>query len=256
MLEQVLQVAPPEHIAHALADEITALVRARASQGRTAVLALPAGSTPLATYAELARRRREEGVSFQGVVVFGLDEYLGLPSSHPRSFRRFFQRELFEPLGIPAENARVLEGDLHPGQVEAHCRDYERAIQRVGGLDLALLGLGRNGHLAFNEPGSPRDSRTRRVELHATTRERAAPDFGGLEAVPLEAVTMGLGTLREARAVRLVATGASKRAALAGALGCRRPAPEHPATWLAGHPDLRIWCDAEARREGGDPPQS
>lgn len=247
MLEHALQVAPSADIARAVADEIEALVRARAEQGRTAVLALPAGSTPLATYAELARRHREHGLSFRGVVVFGLDEYLGLSSSHPRTFRRFFQRELFEPLGIPAENVRVLEADLHPGQIEAHCRDYERAIQGVGGLDLALLGLGLNGHLAFNEPGSPGDSRTRRVELHATTREHAAPSFGGLEAVPLEAVTMGLGTLREARAVRVVATGASKREALDAALGCRRPTPEHPASWLADHPDLRVWCDAAAR---------
>ena len=132
---------------------------------------------------------------------------------------------------------------MHPDQVEGHCLDFERAIEAAGGIDLALLGLGSNGHVAFNEPGSPADSRTRAATLHPDTRERAAPAFGGLPRVPVQALTLGLGTLREARSVRLIATGAPKRAILGRLLQCRAPSAELPATWLAGHPDLVLHAD-------------
>ena len=246
MVTDFLEVAAAERIACAAAAEIAELVRGRQHQGRAAVLALPAGTTPRAIYAELVRLHREEGLSFANVVVFALDEYLGLPSAHPQTFRHFFERELFAHVDLPAENANVLDGDLHPAQVDAHCRDFERAIQSVGGLDLALLGLGRNGHVAFNEPGSPGDGRTRRVHLDIETRALAAPAFGGLERVPTEALTMGLGTIRSAGAVRLVATGASKRTPLARFLDCPSPTESLPVSWLAGHPDLRVWADTAA----------
>ena len=154
MLGEALQVAPAEEIARRVAGEIAELVRERRSRGRVAVLALPAGSTPLGVYAELARLHREERLSFESTAIFGLDEYLGLPSAHPHSFRRYFEHEVLRPLDLPAENGHLLAGDVHPDQVEGHCHDFERAIEAAGGIDLALLGLGFNGHVAFNEPGS------------------------------------------------------------------------------------------------------
>jgi len=246
MLTESLQVAAPAEIALRVAAEIAELVLRRREQGRTAVLALPAGSTPRSVYAELGRRHREERLSFSGVIVFALDEYLGLASSHPLSFRRYFEDGLFRAVDLPAENAHTLDGDLHPAQVAAHCRDYERSIQDVGGIDLALLGLGVNGHVAFNEPGAPADSRTRAVELGPVTRERAASAFGGLENVPREGLTMGLATLRDARAVRLVVTGAAKRDVLGRVLAARAPALDLPATWLLEHPDFAIHADPAA----------
>ena len=246
MFNETLRVASPDEIAQQVADEVTDLIRTRRDQGRAAVLALPAGSTPRGIYAELGRRHREEGLSFEGVTVFALDEYLGLPSAHPQTFRRFFERELFRPVGLPEENGHLLDCDLHPDQVESHCADFERAIHAVGGLDLALLGLGINGHVGFNEPGSARDGRSRRVELSGATREHAAPAFGGLQHVPLHALTMGLGTIREARAVRLVVAGESKREALGRILASPASSAELPATQLAGHPNLAILADPAA----------
>jgi glucosamine-6-phosphate deaminase len=248
VLGEALEVAAADEIARRVAGEIAELVRERRSRGRVAVLALPAGSTPRAVYAELARLRREEGLAFDSTVIFGLDEYLGLPTAHPCSFRRFFEREVFGPLGIPPENVYLLASDLHPARAEGHCRDYERAIQAVGGIDLALLGLGPNGHVAFNEPGSAPDSRTRAVTLHPDTREQAAPAFGGLARVPLAALTLGLGTLCEARALRVIATGAAKQAILARLLASRAPTAELPATWLGAHPDLVLHADPDAAR--------
>jgi glucosamine-6-phosphate deaminase len=254
VLRDSLEVAPADAIARAVADEIAELVRERHARGRTAVLALPAGSTPKAIYAELARRRREERLCFDTALVFALDEYQGLSAAHPRSFRRYFEREVLGPLGVPPENAHLLAGDLHPDQVEGHCLDYERAIEAAGGIDLALLGLGANGHIAFNEPGSAPDSRTRAVTLHPDTRELAAPAFGGLARVPLTGLTIGLATLREARAVRLVATGAAKRAILERLLACRAPTAELPASALAGHPDLALYADPDAAQARGSTP--
>ena len=244
MLTKRLEVAAADRIALRVADEITELVEARRARGRSAVLALPAGSSPRGVYAELARRHRD-GLRLDNVTVFALDEYLGLASAHPQSFRRFFESELVRGAGLPAENLNVPDGDLHPNQVQAHCADYERSIAAAGGIDLALVGIGVNGHVGFNEPGSPVDSRTRCVELHASSRARAAEAFGGLERVPTNAITMGLGTIREARAIRMIATGAAKREVL-GRVIDGQPDQDVPASLLATHPDFAIYADAEA----------
>jgi len=185
--------------------------------------------------------RREEGLDFGRVVAFGLDEYLGLAPDHPASFARQLRENVFEPLGIP-ESSRHVPGDAEGGD------EYERRIRDAGGIDLQILGIGRNGHVAFNEPPTPRESRTREVRLHAWTREDAVPAFGSLAAVPERAVTMGIATILDARRIRVLAFGRRKSAivarSLAGAIG-----PDVPATFLRDHPDLRVWLDRDAALE-------
>jgi len=196
-------------------------------------------------YAELVRLHREEGLDLSDVSTFNLDEYLGLSASDPRSFRSFMQTELFDSVNLDPERSLVPDPELARADPEAYCRGWEDAIQRAGGIDLQLLGLGRNGHVAFNEPGSSRESRTRVVELGSVTRADAVREFGELDSVPLRAITMGVGTILDARRLRVLAFGSHKaditRRVLTG-----EPGPDLPGTWLAGHPDLEVWLDREA----------
>lgn len=229
----------------ALALEVAALVRMINESGRPAVLGLATGRTPLPFYAELIRLHREGLLSFAKVITFNLDEYLGLPGEHPESYRTFMRRELFDHVDIPAENVNIPEGMVSPEALEAHCAAYEEAIRAAGGIDFQLLGIGRTGHIGFNEPGSPRDSRTRKVELDPITRQDAAPAFGGLENVPRHAISMGCGTILEARKIALLAWGSAKaeivREALTGPV-----TDQISASFLQQHPDATFYLDAEA----------
>jgi glucosamine-6-phosphate deaminase len=238
-------VTTPQAAAAALAREIAELVQSRRAAGRACVLGLAAGRSPLGVYQELARLHAEEGLSFAGVTTFNLDEYLGLDPALPASFRAWMQRHLFDHVDLPPEQAHVPPSDLAPEGITGFCRDYERALAAAGGIDLQLLGLGRNGHIAFNEPGSPRDSRTRAVELCAETRADCAAEFGGLERTPERAVTLGVATILEARRIRVLAFGTAKRDAvrrmLEGAVG-----PATPASYLRSHPDCVLYVDPAA----------
>ncbi len=226
-----------------MAAEIAGLVQDRARGGRKAVLGLATGRTPLGIYAELARLRREEGLGFGNVLAFGLDEYLGLPREHPQAFWRYLRERVVDPLGMHAAQVRLLASDVAPADIEAHCFAYERAIAGAGGIDLQLLGVGRNGHIGFNEPGSARDSRTREVRLARETREDAARAFGDLASVPERALAVGVATILEARRIRVLAFGERKHAIV------RRMLEEPigtalPATFLREHPDARLYTDA------------
>ncbi len=217
-----------------LAREIADLVRA---SGRV-VLGIATGRTPAGVYRELARLRKEEEVDFRRVEAFLLDEYLDLATGDARSFLAWTRERVLDPLGIPAAQARCPENG----------EEYERAIRDAGGLDLQILGIGRNGHVAFNEPGSRRDSRTRVVELHPWTREDASETFGGIDRVPRRAITMGIETILEAKRLRVLAFGAAKAQVVAQAF--ERPiGPEVPATFVREHPDLEVWLDREAASE-------
>jgi len=228
-----------------LAGEIAALVRER---GRI-VLGLATGDTPTGLYRELARLRREKLLDCSRVVAFGLDEYLGLEPDDPRTFAGWIREKVLEPLGIPEGSRHVPATDV-PGDLTdvERCAAYERSIRDAGGIDLQILGIGRNGHIAFNEPPSTGDSRTRVVQLHPWTREDAAPVFGGLANVPTRAITMGIATILDAKRIRVLAFGSRKAAIVARALG-GPIGPEVPASFLRGHADLRIWLDREAARE-------
>jgi len=228
-----------------LAKEVSALVAEINATGRHAVLGLATGRTPLPFYTELIRLYQEGELSFAKVITFNLDEYLGLPGHHPQSYRTFMRRELFDQVDMPAENIHIPDGMVPPADLEAHCAAYEEAIRAAGGIDFQLLGIGRTGHIGFNEPGSPRNSRTRKVELDLITRQDAAPSFGGLEKVPEHAISMGCGTILEARKIALLAWGAAKaeivREALTGPV-----TDQISASFLQEHPDAAFYLDTEA----------
>lgn len=153
-----------------LAREIRSLIEQRQAAGGTAVLGLATGSTPVPLYRELARMHREEGLSFANVVTFNLDEYYGLTRDHPESYHRFMCDQLFDHIDIRPENIHIPDGTVPPEGILQHCQDYEGRIDAAGGIDLQILGIGRTGHIGFNEPGSTRESLTRRITLDRVTR--------------------------------------------------------------------------------------
>lgn len=176
------------------------------------VLGLATGSTPLGTYRELIRLHREEGLDFSQVTTFNLDEYVGLGPAHPQSYRAFMQQNLFDHVNL--DPSRTFLPDGRALDFEAHCRQYEQRIKDAGGIDLQILGLGSDGHIAFNEPGSSLGSRTRLKTLAQETIRDNARFFGGEEKVPRLAVTMGVGTILESRRCLLLAFGAHKAIAV------------------------------------------
>ena len=228
-----------------LAGEIAAMMKAHEAAGRPTVLGLATGSTPVRLYKQLIRLHREEGLSFRRVITFNLDEYYGLSREHPESYWRFMHEQLFNHLDIPAENINVPDGRVARADVFAWCRQYEEKIRAAGGLDLQVLGIGRTGHIGFNEPGSSRESRTRLVTLDGLTRRDAARDFLGEANVPRHAITMGVGTILDARRIVLLAWGESKAGVIAEAVE-GRPTDALPASFLQGHPQVRFLIDRTA----------
>jgi len=200
----------PEAACKCVADAIESLMRERLAEGRPAVLGLATGGTPLPLYRELVRRHREEGLSFTNVTTFNLDEYLGLPKDHPESYWHFMHHHLFDHIDLPPDRIHLPDGIIGDDEIESHCEKYEAAIRSAGGIDLQILGIGRTGHIGFNEPGSPIDSRTRLIHLDEITRADATPAFGGIENVPRKAITMGCGTILDARRIALLAWGENK----------------------------------------------
>ncbi|MGE3777685.1 MAG: glucosamine-6-phosphate deaminase [Pirellulaceae bacterium] len=176
------------------------------------VLGLATGSSPVGAYAELIRMHREEGLDFSQVTTFNLDEYVGLGPSHPQSYRHFMQHHLFDHINISPSRTHVPDGRAL--DFEAHCRQYEQRIKDAGGIDLQLLGIGSDGHIAFNEPGSSLGSRTRLKTLTSKTIQDNARFFGSEDQVPRLAVTMGVGTILESRRCLLLAMGRHKAAAI------------------------------------------
>ncbi len=231
-----------------VADVIEDLIRTRAREGRQAVLGLATGSTPVPLYRELIRRHREQGLSLANVTTFNLDEYQGLTREHPESYHRFMRAHLFDHVDIPAGQTHLPRGDLPREDVAAHCMAYEQAIVAAGGIDLQVLGIGRTGHIGFNEPGSGPASRTRLVTLDRLTRSDAARDFRGEDRVPRYAITMGVGTILDARQIVLLAWGRSKASVLRQAIE-EPPAESVPASFLQGHPHVRIFLDEPAASE-------
>jgi glucosamine-6-phosphate deaminase len=207
-----------------------------------AVVALPAGNTPRPVYAALVGRHRAAGLSFARATAFTLDEYAGIAADHPASFRRYMDDELYRHVDLPP--GRTHAPDATAADLDAECARYERAIAGAGGLDLCLLGIGGNGHIAFNEPGSAFDSRTRVVDLADDSRAAVAASFPG-GAVPARALTIGIATILSARRCVLLAYGAGKADVIAGAVQ-GPPAPALPASALQLHADATVILDAAA----------
>jgi glucosamine-6-phosphate deaminase len=204
------------------------------------VLGVATGGSPGPIYAALAASP-PRGVG--RVRVFALDEYVGIGSSHPRSYHAAVRREITEPLGLDPASVRVLDGETTDAGAE--CAAFEAEIAAAGGVDLQILGIGSNGHIAFNEPGADPSSRTRRARLDETTRRDNARFFHSLDDVPTHCLTQGIGTILEARRILLVARGAAKAHAIRQAIeGPRSRAL--PASWLLDHPDVTVLLDAEA----------
>jgi glucosamine-6-phosphate deaminase len=208
------------------------------------VIALPTGATPLGTFRELARMHHEELLDFSGVTSFNIDEYVPLCPDDPRSFFYFLHDNLYKEINIPSERTFVpAVGRPDTDQV---CRDYEKQIERRGGIELALLGIGVNGHIGFNEPGSELSAWTHVAELSESTIETNARFFSSRAEVPRSAITMGLATILRSRKILLIANGKAKAEIMARLLNGNVVTPALPASFLLTHPDATVVVDGEA----------
>lgn len=230
-----------EHWNRAAADIIASVIRTRPR----AVLGLATGGTPVGIYRELVREFRRGALSFRGVTTFNLDEYLGLPADHPETYRSYMKRHLFDHVDLPPGQAHIPDGNAPDPEEE--CRRYDARLAEAGRIDLQLLGLGHNGHIGFNEPGSALVAGTHVVELSEMTRRMNARFFGRPEDVPKRAITMGIAPILQARTILLCVKGADKaeivRRALTGPI-----TTECPASLLQTHPRLVVLLDREAGR--------
>jgi len=207
------------------------------------VLGLATGSTPVGTYQELIRLHKEEGLDFSQVGSFNLDEYLGLPGDHDQSYRHFMNTNLFDHINIDKANTRVPDGTA--ADPAASCRQYEEDIRAAGGIDFQVLGIGGNGHIAFNEPGSSRDSRTRVVDLDEGTIKDNSRFFDSIDDVPKQAISMGMATIMETKEVILLANKANKADAILKSV--EGPETEAvPASLLQKHPKVTFLVEKEA----------
>ncbi|MBQ7566257.1 MAG: glucosamine-6-phosphate deaminase [Oscillospiraceae bacterium] len=203
------------------------------------VLGLPTGETPVLTYDALAERETD----FSRVTTFNLDEYYPIAPTDPQSYRYFMNKHLFDRVNVKKENTHVPDGTASdPAQA---CRDYESAIEAAGGVDLQLLGVGRNGHIGFNEPGTPTDSKTHLVDLTEDTIDANARFFASANDVPRQALTMGVGTILRAKRILILITGETKCEALRKLLSGKED-PAFPVTALQRHPDVTVFCDDAA----------
>ncbi|MEO7086308.1 MAG: glucosamine-6-phosphate deaminase, partial [Gemmatimonadaceae bacterium] len=248
--ERIRTVVVEDHadISRLVANRIVTLIRERNAAGETTVLGLATGSTPIGVYRELIRMHREEGLSFADVVTFNLDEYHPMPNESIHSYHRFMWENLFSQIDIRPENVHIPPGNLPRAEIDDAAQRYEIAIERAGGIDFQILGIGKTGHIGFNEPGSGVDSRTRLVTLDAVTRRDAAGDFFGEEFVPREAVTMGVATILDAREIAIIATGEHKSTIVQRAVEGEVDL-EVAATFLQKHPKTTFYLDRAAAAE-------
>src|SRR5215213_5750698 len=237
-----------EDIAHVVASRIAALIRERGAAGRPVVLGLATGSTPIGVYRELIRMHREEGLSFRNVITFNLDEYYPMAADSIHSYHRFMWENLFTHIDIDPRNVYIPRGEVPRDEVDDYVRGYENEIERYGGIDFQILGIGKTGHIGFNEPGSGAESRTRLVHLDRITRMDASADFFGEENVPREAITMGVATIQGAREIAILATGEHKAAIVRRAVEGDVDI-EVAATFLQRHPNTTFYVDRAAAAE-------
>ncbi len=232
----------------AVAQEIAALIKERQAANKQVVLGLATGSTPKYLYAELVRLHKEEGLSFKNVITFNLDEYYPIEADALQSYNRFMKEQLFNHIDIPAENCHVPDGTLPKEKVKEYAAEYERRMEAAGGIDLQILGIGTNGHIGFNEPGSTLTSHTRLVTLDNATRQANAFEFANMSQVPRLAITMGLSTIFKAKRIILLAWGTHKAKIV------RRSVEGHssdqvPASLLQQHSDCKFVIDEQAAEE-------
>jgi len=231
-----------------VANSIVELIESRNKESKPTVLGLATGSTPTQVYDELVRKHKEEGLSFERVITFNLDEYFPMAPDAHQSYVHFMHEYLFNHIDIKPENIHIPDGTLKKDAVAAFCEEYEAKIAQVGGLDVQILGIGRTGHIGFNEPGSTIDSKTRLITLDRLTMLDAASGFFGIENVPRRAITMGVGTILQAKKIYMMAWGEGKanivRETIEGAINT-----SIPATFLQQHNQTEIILDTAAAAE-------
>jgi glucosamine-6-phosphate deaminase len=228
-----------------VAKEIADLIRKNNQAGKPSVLGLATGSSPKKVYQELIRIHRDEGLSFKDVITFNLDEYHPMEPDSIQSYVRFMKEQLFDHVDIPVTNYHLPDGTLSLEKIPEFCRDYESKIERLGGFDYYLLGIGRNGHIGFNEPGSTINSKTRLMTLDIATKIDASPDFGGLQKVPKKAITLGIDSIMKSKKIVLLAWGEHKAESVAKAVE-GTVTSDIPASYLQLHPNASFILDETA----------
>jgi glucosamine-6-phosphate deaminase len=228
-----------------IAEEIANTIKSHASKGKSCVLGLATGSSPLSVYQELIRLHKEEGLSFKNVITFNLDEYYPMEPDELQSYVRFMNEHLFNYIDIPRNNIHIPDGTVTKNNIQEYCANYEAKIKKAGGIDIQLLGIGRTGHIGFNEPGSMKNSLTRIINLDHITRLDAAIDFFTEENVPTKAITMGIGTILNAKRIILIAFGEGKAEVIKRAIE-GDIVDQVPATYLQNHPNTVFVMDNAA----------
>jgi glucosamine-6-phosphate deaminase len=231
-----------------VAQEIANLIRDKQRENKKCVLGLATGSSPIKVYEELIRLHNEEGLSFENVITFNLDEYFPMDKSNIQSYFYFMHEHLFNHVNILPENIHIPDGNISIDNLYQYCIDYEMKIKDAGGLDFQLLGIGRTGHIGFNEPGSHLNSGTRIITLNHITRIDAAPSFLGIENVPRKAITMGIGTVRDAKRIVLLAWGSNKSEIIKETIE-GEISTAVPATYLQQHNNTTFVMDEDASSE-------
>jgi len=228
-----------------VAQEIAALIKDKEASNKSCVLGLATGSSPIKVYEELVRLHKEEGLSFANVVTFNLDEYYPMDKNSIQSYYYFMHEHLFNHVDILPENINIPDGKISSEDLYQYCIDYELKIKNIGGLDFQLLGIGRTGHIGFNEPGSHLNSGTRNITLDHITRIDAAPSFLGIDNVPRKAITMGIGTVKSAKRIVLLAWGENKAEILKETIEGKITS-QVPATYLQDHNNTTFVLDEGA----------
>ncbi len=231
-----------------IANEIAEIISAKNVDGKTTVLGLATGATPKRIYKELIEKHRKEGLSFKNVICFNLDEYYQLKPGSSQSYNHYMVENFFKDIDIKRSNCYIPQGSIEQENLKKHCEEYDRKIEEAGGLDFQLLGIGRNGHIGFNEPGSHVNSGTRLITLDHVTRSDAVFEFGAINKVPRKAITMGVGTILKAKRIVLVALGEGKSGIIKKAV--EGPVTEFvPASYLQGHHNTTFILDNAAASE-------
>ena len=224
------------------ANEIAELIRKKQKVGKNCILGLATGSSPISVYKKLIQIHKNEGLSFKNVITFNLDEYVPMNPKSKHSYHLFMYENLFNHIDIKKENIYIPKGDLDVKKIQDHCMGFEKKIKDYGGIDLQLLGIGRTGHIGFNEPGALRSSITRLVNIDFLTKFDAAEEFQGIENVPSKAITMGVQTILNAKKIILLAWGEGKRTVIKKSVE-EPPSETIPASYLQYHPNTKFILD-------------